>query len=92
MDTALSVSEVAKKFLSCLNQVTYNGDTISLIRRKKKVAEIRPVSSGITLGELPAFFSSLPKLSSKEKNDFYCDILEIRKEINNEKLRNPWES
>lgn len=90
--TKVTVTKVAKNFSDFINRVAYRGEHFVLIKGKKEVAEIRPVIRGKVLGELPEILSSLPGLSKEELNAFSKDLEEARKQMTNEKLRDPWVS
>ena len=85
----VSLTELSGRFSYYINRVSYRGESFTLFRGKKAVAELRPVPSGRTLKELRALLDSLPKLTGQELNDFGEDLKEIRKPGNQEELGQP---
>ena len=47
-------------------------------------------ASGLRLGDLPALFRTLPRLSPQESADFMTDIQSIRTEFHSEERLDPW--
>jgi len=47
---------------------------------------------GVKVREPPAFFASLPRLSTEEAESFAADIERARTEMDSIGVRNPWES
>ncbi len=78
----ISITEISRNFSDFINRVAYRGEYFTILRGKKAVAEIRPVPSGKTLGEIKSILESLPKLSSHDAEEFGKDLEEIRKEGN----------
>ena len=75
----LTVTELARKFAEYINRVAYRGEKFIVTRGKKPVAELRPVSSGIKMSELAAFYASLPHLSPEDAEAFAQDIEAARR-------------
>lgn len=92
MNKTLSITEVVRHFAEYINRVAHQGEHFVLLRGKKPVAELRPVSTGRHLDELPDLLKSLPHLSKEEADGFAKDISETRTLLSKENLRNPWES
>ncbi len=88
----VSISEVSRNLADFINRVAYRGESFTLFRGKKAVAELRPVPTAKKLGELKSILNSLPKLSEKESESFLEDLEEIRAAGNKEMLGDPWES
>ena len=61
MAQTLSVTEVARHFAEYINRVAYRGECFVLIRGDKPMAELRPLSTGKRLAELPTLLASLPR-------------------------------
>jgi antitoxin (DNA-binding transcriptional repressor) of toxin-antitoxin stability system len=76
----LSASETARNLSHYLNRVANHREGFVIFRRKKPVAELRPVSFGRRLGDLPAILSSLPSLSEDEAKAFAQDMAAARAE------------
>ena len=72
--TSLSVTEMVRRFSDYVNRVAYRGERFILLRGRKPVAELRPIPTGMLLGELEAVLRSLPSLSADEAEDFAADI------------------
>ncbi|MEX2536413.1 MAG: hypothetical protein WD273_12530 [Trueperaceae bacterium] len=76
-----SVTEVARHFTEYINRVAYRGERFTLMRGGKPVAELRPVPSGVRLGELPEILAGLPHLSAEDRGTFEDDLNEARDEL-----------
>ena len=92
MKSKRSVTEVARNFADYLNRVVYKGESFLLVRGRKEVAELVPVSHGSHLGELPEILRSVPHLSREEADNFSHDLSNARDELSSEGLRDPWQS
>ena len=90
--THISVSEVARNLADFINRVVYRGESFTLLRGKKPVAELRPVPRGKKLGELKSLLDTLPRLSNHESGSFSEDLKQIRIAGNHEMLGDPWQS
>jgi antitoxin (DNA-binding transcriptional repressor) of toxin-antitoxin stability system len=91
MTTTISVTKIARHLADYLNRVAYRGESFLLVRGNKAVAELRPVSRGTKLGDLPALLTSLPRLSADEADAFAKDLDLMRKErAESEDFHNPW--
>lgn len=91
MGTA-SVTDVARNFAEYLNRVAYRGESFTLTRGGKPVAELTPVPRGVRVSDLPAILASLPKLSAEELESFAADIEEGRPRPSDDDFRDPWAS
>ena len=87
-----SVTEVARNFAEYVNRVAYRGERFTLIRGGRPVAELVPVPSGVRVGDLPALFASLPKLTDEELASFAADIEAGRPKASDDDFRDPWDS
>lgn len=87
-----SVTEVARNFAEYVNRVSYRGERFVLMRGRKPVAELGPVSRGVPIRDVPAIFASLPGLTPAEAEAFGRDIDEARDELNALEPRDPWDS
>ncbi len=87
-----SVTEVARHFADYINRVAYRGERFVLTRGNRPVAELGPVPGGMQLRELPDLLRSLPRLTEKEAETFARDLKETRHVVQQEALRDPWES
>ncbi len=85
-----SVTEVARNFADYLNRVAFRGERFLLIRGGRPVAELSPVPTARTLGELAALLGALPKLSSVEAAAFNKDISAARASLR--PAEDQWES
>lgn len=74
-----TVADVARNFSHLINNVSYNHDTIILIRGKREVAELRPIISGVSADEFIAVLKATPHLSEEESKSFSEDLLQIRR-------------
>ena len=88
----ISISEVARNLADFINRVAYRGESFTLFRGKKPVAELRPVPRAKKLGELKDLLATLPKLSEEESESFLNDLEQIRNAGNRELLGDSWES
>lgn len=87
-----SVTEVARNFADYINRVAFRGERFVLMRGKKAVAELRPVSSGKRLGELPDLLASLPRLDPAEAEKVAAHLERVRAEIRGRSAQDPWAS
>ncbi len=86
------VSEAVRNFADYINRVAYRGESFTLVRGNKPVAELSPVVSGRRLGDLPYLLDSLPPLSDADAGGFADDVAEARSELSGAPLRDPWAS
>jgi antitoxin (DNA-binding transcriptional repressor) of toxin-antitoxin stability system len=92
MRYASSVTDVARHFADYLNRVSFRGERIVLMRGKRAIAELGPVSMGRPLKDLPDLLASLPHLDETEAASYAEDLDRARSEIGGLPLRDPWES
>lgn len=92
MGKRVIVSEAVRNFADYINRVAYRGESFTLIRGNKPVAELAPVLSGRRLGDLPYLLGSLPRLSDADAGSFASDMKEARAELPGDPLRDPWGS
>lgn len=92
MTQTLSVTEAARHFAEYVNRVAYRGESFTLVRGNKPVAELRPLPMGKRLSELPALLASLPHLAPDEAARFADDLNAARAELAREETRDPWQS
>lgn len=88
----LTITDVSRNMADYINRVAYRGESFTLMRGKKAVAELKPVSLGRKLAELPGLLNSLPHLSPDEADDLAQDLDEFRQQLAKEPTDNPWES
>ena len=92
MSQTLTVTEVVRHFAEYMNRVVYRRESFVLVRGNKAVAELRPLPSGMRLGDLPALFASLPHLSADEADSFADDLDSARDELARREVRDAWGS
>ena len=92
MTQILSVTEAARHFAEYINRVAYRGESFTLVRGNKAVAELRPLPVGKRLAELPALLASLPHLAPDEAMQFADDLRAAREELERVEVRDPWRS
>ena len=92
MAQILSVTEVARHFAEYINRVAKRGESFVLMRDNKPMAELRPLSTGKRLADLPALLASLPRLSSTEATEFADDLTAARKTLARAEVHDPWQS
>ena len=92
MVKTLSVTEVARHFAEYINRVAYRGERFVLVRGNKPMAELRPLSTGKRLAELPALLASLPRLSSAEATQLADDLTAAREALARAEVHDPWQS
>lgn len=86
------VSEVVRNFADYINRVVYRGESFTLVRGNKPVAELSPVIAGRRLADLPYLLSSLPRLDEPDARKFADDVSGARAELSGAPLRDPWGS
>ena len=89
---SLSLTEVVRNFSEYVNRVAYRGERFILLKGRKPIAELRPIHTGIRLGELEALLHSLPALTPVEAEALAADMQAARTQLPQETLRNPWQS
>ena len=87
MRTPVSISDVARDLDEYIDRVVRRGERFVLMREGKPVAELRPVSAGRKLSELPEIIASLPRLGADEAEAFGRDLDDAREELNRIPLR-----
>ncbi|MEX1187110.1 MAG: hypothetical protein WEA80_11015 [Gemmatimonadaceae bacterium] len=92
MPRKLFVSEAVRNFAEYINRVAYRGESFTLVRGNKPVAELSPVVAGRRLGDLPYLLAALPSLGDAEAKDFSADISAARSELAGAPIRDTWES
>lgn len=92
MGRRLVVSEAVRNFADYINRVAYRGESFTLVRGNKPVAELSPVISGRRLRDLPFLLDSLPPLCDTDARRFAADLATARSALSKTKLRDPWES
>ena len=92
MHSSPSVTEVARNFAEYVNRVAFRGEHFVLMRGRRAVAELRPVPSGMRLGDLPGLLASLPRLGSDDAAAFEEDLAIAREQIGQMPERDAWES
>lgn len=92
MARRIIVSEAVRNFADYINRVAYRGESFTLIRGNKPVAELVPVVSGGRLGDLPYLLASLPRLTDADAGSFADDMKVAREELPGGPPRDPWES
>lgn len=92
MGKKVIVSEAVRNFADYINRVAYRGESFTLVRGNKPVAELAPVVTGRRLGDLPYLVASLPPLSEAESLDFAGDIAAAHSELSGAPTSDPWES
>lgn len=90
--TTLSVTEMVRGFSDYVNRVAYRGERFILLKGRKPVAELRPLPAGRLLGELEEILRTLPILSVDEAAVFAADLEDVRAELAQEGLQDPWQS
>jgi antitoxin (DNA-binding transcriptional repressor) of toxin-antitoxin stability system len=92
MGRRLIVSEAVRNFADYINRVAYRGESFTLVRGNKPVAELSPVISGRRLVDLPYLLDSLPSLNDADARAFADDISDAHFGLSGTPLRDPWES
>lgn len=92
MGKKVIVSEAVRNFADYINRVAYRGESFTLVRGNKPVAELAPVIAGRRLGDLTYLLDSLPPLDEKESRDFADDIASARSNLSGAKIGDPWGS
>ena len=92
MPVRLTVTELVRNFAEYINRVVYRRESFVLLRGNRPVAELKPVPSGLLLGELPDLLDSLPHLHADEAAAFSADLEAARSELGRREVADPWES
>ncbi len=90
--SVLTVTEVVRHFSDYISRVAYMHETFILRKGNRVMAELRPMPTGIKLGNLPAILRTLPHLSADDAGAFAEDVAAARASLANENLRDPWPS
>jgi antitoxin (DNA-binding transcriptional repressor) of toxin-antitoxin stability system len=83
---------MARNFAEYLNRVAYRGERFVLIRGGRPIAEIGPIPSGQSLGDLSAILESIPRLAPEDVAGFVEDLSLGRSYLAQQELRDPWQS
>ncbi len=89
---SLSVTDVARNFSEYINRVAYKGDRFVLVKGGREVAELKPVPKGRRLAELADLLKTSSGLTPTEADDFSRDLEDVRAEMNQVEVRDPWAS
>ncbi|HEV7507536.1 MAG TPA: hypothetical protein VGS07_21810 [Thermoanaerobaculia bacterium] len=92
MSSHLSVHEAARNFSEYIDRVVRRGEHFVLMQDREAVAELRPVTHGRRLKDLPELLASLPHLSPEDLASFETDLEEARNELGQIPIQTPWES
>ncbi|MFI4956609.1 MAG: type II toxin-antitoxin system Phd/YefM family antitoxin [Gammaproteobacteria bacterium] len=87
---SVTATKFARNVASYLDQVRYTGETLTIMRGTRPVAQLTPPApSGLPITELANLIADAPKLGTSS-SAMAEDIRTIRKSSKN-KLENPWE-
>jgi antitoxin (DNA-binding transcriptional repressor) of toxin-antitoxin stability system len=92
MRSSPSVTEVARNFADYVNRVAFRGERFVLMRGRRAVAELRPVPTGMRLGDLPGLLASLPRLGPDDAAAFEDDLATARDQMRPLPEIDVWES
>jgi len=86
----MTVTQAARNFSDLINRVQYQGISVELVKSKKTVAVISPVSPKpvMTVADLADFFASVPSLAD-DAEQFAKDIEDVDKQT--PKVVDEWE-
>ena len=88
-----TVNEVARDLSAYIDRVVSRGERFLVMRDRKPVAKLRPVSTeGRPLRELSELLSSLPHLEPEDIDAFESDLADIRHEVGLLPPQDPWGS
>lgn len=90
--TEVNITSISRNFSDYINRVSYRSERFTILRGNKPVAQLLPVPSGKTLGDLLAFFAGPALLSSDEAAAFEGDLFAIRDEANQPLEGSEWAS
>ena len=86
-----TIDEFERRFIEYVDVVA-RGETVTLLRNGRPVAELRPVSAGLPLSDLPAVLASLPSLSAGDADDFARDLEAARTALAHRPVEDRWAS
>jgi antitoxin (DNA-binding transcriptional repressor) of toxin-antitoxin stability system len=81
MSSHLTVSEAARNFSEYIDRVARRGEHFVLVQDREAVAELRAVTPGRRLRDLPELLASLPHLPPEDLASFEADLEEARNEL-----------
>jgi antitoxin (DNA-binding transcriptional repressor) of toxin-antitoxin stability system len=87
-----SVTDLLRNFSDYINRVAYRGERFLLIRGRTAVAELSPVPSGRSLGDLPDLLRLLPRLEAEDAGSLAGDLDMARAELEKLEPGDPWGS
>jgi len=87
----ITITELSRNLSDFINRATYRGESFSIIRGGKAVAQITPAPTGVKVKDLRAVFASLPSLHPEDIENFDKDLAAIRKS-HNEPVESAWDS
>lgn len=91
-ETVLSVTEAARHFSEVISRVTYRRESFILRKGKRRMAELRPLPSGLRLGDLPGVLRSIPRVAESDVDAFAKDVETARSTLDRTEPRDPWAS
>jgi antitoxin (DNA-binding transcriptional repressor) of toxin-antitoxin stability system len=92
MQSRPTITEFAQHFSEYIDRVIRRGERFVLMRDREPVAELRPVTAGRRLGELPGILASLPHLAPEDLAILESDLAEARNDLRRVPARDPWGS
>ena len=87
----ITITELSRNLSDFINRATYRGESFSIIRGGKAVAQITPAPTGARVNDLAHIFAALPGLDANDVDRFEKDLDAIRA-ASNEPVRTAWDS
>lgn len=78
MSKTITVTEMSKGLADFMNQVAYRRKSFVIKRGNKEIAELRPVSKGLTGAEFLEFWKNGPHLSHEDAEAFAEDYYAVK--------------
>ena len=91
MATHIAITKFARALADFINLVCYRKESFILLRGKRAVAEIRPVTKNMSLEDLSILLRSNRILNGDESMNFLDDVRNIKKEASKDKGKDKWE-
>ncbi len=90
MSKTITITEMSRSLADLMNRVAYRGESFTVIRGKKVMAEINPPKKVAKITDLAKFFADGPHLHPDDVEQFAKDVEEARRSVPVEDY-DPWE-
>ncbi|HMT06896.1 MAG TPA: antitoxin [Pyrinomonadaceae bacterium] len=90
MSKTITMTELSRGLADLMNRVSYRGESFSIMKGKRVMAEIVPPRKKARISDLAKYFAEGPHLHPDDVEQFAKDIEEARRSVPAEDY-DPWE-